>query len=501
MKKAFLALIAFSLFLTACSKDDSPTPAPEPEVKLNDEVHDFVWKGLNDFYLWKDNVPNLADTKDDVQKDYFTFLNGYSKPEDLFDGLLYQPNTIDKYSWIVDDYVALEQQFSGVSKSNGVDFQLVRLGDTNELFAYVKLILPNTDAANKNIKRGDMFLEVNGQQLTIENYRSLLFGANDTYELGLASIENNTISLTGEKVSLTKAVYTENPVYLTKTINKNGKKIGYLMYNSFTANFDEQLNNAFGELKAAGIDELVLDLRYNRGGSVRSATYLASMLTGQFNGQLFAKERWNAKWQNIFETQAPQFLVNNFTDEIVKTDSNDNVVLQATINSLNLTKLYIIISNDSASASELIINGLNPYLDVTLIGEKTEGKYIGSITLYDSENFFRSGNNLNTNHKYAMQPITLEIQNKLGENDKDGFDPNIVLAEEITDMGVIGEESDPLLARALNEAAGVATKSFKESSKFSKYQKVFSSKKAVNSKSEMYVSKNKDFYDFLKEHK
>ena len=490
MKKVFLAFLFLGLFFSSCSNDDG--------IALNNEVNDFVWKGLNDFYLWKDDVANLADTKDDSQNDYFSFLNNAGEPEDLFESLLYQPNTIDKYSWIEDDYIELEQRFSGVSKSNGVDFQLVRLSGSDDLFGYVKLILPNSDAVGKNIKRGDMFLEVDGQQLTINNYRQLLFGENDTYTLGLAKIENNIIDTTGETVSLTKEVYTENPVYITKTFNKNGKNIGYLMYNRFTANFDEQLNNAFGELKAAGINELILDLRYNRGGSGDSATYMASMITGQFNNQLFAKERWNAKWQNILETQAPHFLVNNFTNEIIKKDDQGNVIFQAAINSLNLTKLYVIVTNDSASASELVINGLLPYLSsVTLIGEKTEGKYIGSISLYDSDNFFRTGNNLNPNHRYVMQPITLEVQNKLGENDKDGFDPDIVLPEDITNMGVLGEESDPLFDRALNEAAGLATKSIREISKFSYFEKVVNS----NSELPLNVRKGKEFYDLLNENR
>lgn len=500
MKKTLLGLLFLGIFFLSCSSDDN-NPQPEPNVELNNEVNDFIWKGLNDFYLWKDNVANLTDNQDDNQNDYYTFLNSSGEPEDLFESLLFQPETIDKYSWIVDDYIELEQQFSGVSKSNGVDFQLVRLSGSDDIFGYVKLILPNSDASNKDIRRGDLFLEVNGQQLTLNNYRQLLFGENDNYTLGLAKIENNIIDTTGETINLTKQVYTENPVYLTKTFERNGKKIGYLMYNRFTSNFDAELNAAFSQLKAEGVTDLILDLRYNGGGSVRTSTYLASMITGQFNDQLFARERWNTKWQQIFENEAPQFLVNNFTNQIRNTDSQGNIILQETINSLNLNKLYIIATGDTASASELIINGLKPYIDVTLVGETTEGKAVGSITLYDSDNFFRTGENLNSNHFYAMQPITLEIVNKLGENDINGFPPDITLQEDLTNMGEIGEESDPLLERTLNEAAGVATKSFRELSKFAYFEKISSSKKIVPSNNNMFVTKNKEFYNFLKERK
>ncbi len=495
--KKFLMLFFTSVLFIACSSDDTQ---PDPAVSvLDDEVNDFVWKGLNDYYLWKGNVTNLADDKDDNRDDYFTFLNNSGAPEDLFESLLYQPETIDKYSWIVDDYIALEQQFSGVSKSNGVDFQLVLLSN-DDIFGYVKYILPNSDASNKNIERGDLFLEVDGQQLTLDNYIQLLFGENDSYTLGLAEVNGSIIDVTGETVSLTKEVYTENPVYITKTFNKNGQKIGYLMYNSFTSNFDGELNAAFGQLKAEGVTDLVLDLRYNGGGSVRTSRYLASMITGQFDGQLLAREKWNTKWQQIFENQAPQLLVNNFTNEIINTDSSGNVILQEAINSLGLTKLYIIATGDTASASELIINGLRPYIDVTLIGETTEGKAVGSITLYDSDNFTRSGSNLNTNHFYAMQPITVELVNKLGENDINGFPPDISLQEDLTNMGVLGEESDPLLERALSEITGTATRSFKELSEFAYLKKIAGSKDILPLTKEMYLEKDKEFYDFLKEH-
>src|SRR5690606_21071041 len=102
---------------------------------------------------------------------------------------------------------------------------------------------------------------------------------------------------TGESVLLNKTQYNENPVYITKTFDINGQKIGYLMYNSFIKDYETDLNNAFAQLKSEGATSLVLDLRYNGGGSVETATDLASMVTGQFNGQVFYKEFWNADRQ------------------------------------------------------------------------------------------------------------------------------------------------------------------------------------------------------------
>jgi C-terminal processing protease CtpA/Prc len=478
MKKIVLLLIIInSLLFVNCTNDDS-------NIALNNEVNDFVWKGLNLFYFWQADVPSLDDNRFANQDALNTFLNTYTESENLFDDLLFDTQNTDKFSWIVNDFIALEQQFQGITKNNGVEFGLVQLSGTNDVFGYVRYILPNSDASTKNIERGDLFLEVDGQQITIDNFRSLLFSENNSYTLGLASISNSTISLTGETVALTKEIYTENPVFITKTFDISGKKIGYIMYNAFTSDFDGELNNAFAQLKADGVTDLVLDLRYNGGGSVRSATQLASMITGQYNGQLFTRENWNAKLQEALEKQRPDDLINNFTNQL----SNGT-----TINSLNLTKLYVLVTGSSASASELVINGLNPYIDVKLIGTKTVGKYVASITLYDSENFRRSG--ASSNHTYAMQPIVLEELNKADVNDKDGFDPDIVLAEDFENLGTLGDEDEPLLQKALDDIIGISATVSKKP-KFSIVEEIGNSKSFLPIYNEMYVDKSLNMNEF-----
>ncbi len=482
MKNIILSVLTILTLLTvSCSNDDENTPQ---EI----EVQDFIWKGLNLYYFWQEDVPDLANERFSNQGELNNFLNNYADPEDLFDALLFNPGQEggDKYSWIVDDYIELEQQFQGTSKNNGVEFGLVQFSGSNDIFGYVQYILPNSDASNKDIKRGDLFLEVDGQQLTLDNYRDLLFGANDSYTLGLASIDNTTISLSGESVSLTKEIYTENPVFLTKTFDKGGKKIGYIMYNAFRANFETELNNAFLQLKSEGVTDLILDLRYNGGGRISTATNLASMITGQFEGELFSKESWNSKLQEALEEQFPERLINNFGSTI----ENNSI-----INSLNLTKLYVLVTNRSASASELVINGLKPYIDVILVGSKTEGKHVGSVTLYDSENFLRAG--ANQNHFYAMQPIVLQEVNKLGENNNNtGFDPNIPLAEDFGNFGVLGDDEEPFLEAALNDILGISTQ-VKPKSFFSGLKEIGHSKEMLYLHSGMYIKKDLDFKALL----
>ena len=466
--KYLLPLMALVIF--NCSKSDppvvteTPTPTPEPPkpVTLKSGINDFIWSGMNEVYLWQDDVPNLSDTKFSTQDQYYTFLNGYNTPEGLFDALLYQKDVVDKFSYLVDDYVSLENSFQGTSTSNGLDFQLVRLSGSNDLFGFVRYVANNSDASNKDIKRGDFFLTVNGQQLTISNYVNLLFGANNTYTLGMADITNNTIALNGKTVELTKTEFTENPIQVADVIEANGIKIGYLMYNQFIANFDEQLNDVFGQFKSEGVTELVLDFRYNPGGSVNSAILLSSMVTGQFTGNIFSKEIWNSKYQSYFEANDPVSLLNRFVNKI-----DDNTPL----NMLNLSKVYILTTDGSASASELVINGLDPYIDVVQIGTTTTGKYTASITLYDSPNFGRSG--ANPDHTYAIQPLVLKSANANDVTDYyNGLIPDYTITystsngvaegENLLNLGILGDINEPFLEKAIALITGSTAKSSNE---------------------------------------
>ena len=486
MKKYFVLSLLFIGLLVTVACDDDEKQIEIPTVTEDIEIQDFIWQGLNLFYLWQESVPKLDDSKIKDQTAYVNFLKSNPNPDDFFESLIYNRDNVDKWSWIVDDYIELENSFAGVYKTNGVDFGLVRFSGSDNIFGYVRLILPESDASDKEIKRGDIFTTVNGQTLTISNYRSLLFNSDmDTYTLDLSEIVDNTVIPTGVSVTLTKFEFTENPVFLKKVFHEDGRKIGYLMYNSFTANFDDELNDAFLYFKNEAVTDLILDFRYNPGGRVSTAGSLASMVTGQFKGELFNKERWNSKLQQEIENTHPEWLTSNFSDKMTN---------GKTIHSLNLNKVHIVITGSSASASELIINGLNPYIDVTLIGEKSVGKYVASVTLYDSSDFGREG--ANSRHKYAMQPIVLEEVNKLGENDKDGFDPDILLPEDLANLGVLGEDDEPLLQAAMNDILGISSKFSK--TKGMEFESVSNSRLHTALKDNMFVEKEEMLKIFKK---
>ena len=446
--KALTLLITVSFLTTSCFKDN------DDNLISANEINDFVWKGMNAFYLYKDNVPNLANDRFSSDEAYADYLNTFSKSESLFESLIHQSETVDRFSWIVNDYIALEQMFSGISTSNGMEFNLyTHPNNSNTVFGVVTYVLPNTSAESQNVKRGDLFHEIDNTQLTANNYTSLLSSDSYTINLGgyntngTAETNDDTIVPNNETKSLTKSQYTENPILVKNVLDVDGTKIAYLMYNGFTGTnqFNTELNNAFGEFKSANATELVLDLRYNPGGSVNTAILLASMITGQFTGDVFSTEQWNAEFQQALENEDPELLINR------SVNNNGG----APLHSLNLNKVYVLTTKRSASASELVINSLKPYIDVIQIGTTTAGKYQASTTLYDSSNFRREG--ANPNHTYAMQPLIFKSLNVNGVTDYfNGLSPNSdnTLNESINNFGVLGDINEPLLAATIAKIQG-----------------------------------------------
>lgn len=458
MKKYFLLFLATGILFSSCNNDDDGSLTPDKGITIDSDeilVQDFMWKAMNFWYFWQADVANLADDKfpntDAGTEAYIEFLSSEEDPGDFFDNEL--SFSEDRFSFYADDYTELTQALSGISKSNGLEFGLVQFSDSENIFGYVRYIIPNSDAATKDINRGELFTGVNGNTLTTTNYIDLLFGDEDTYILNMASIANNQVSANDKDVSLTKLEgLAENPVFLSKTFEIGAEKIGYLVYNAFTNEYDEDLNNAFADFKAEGITNLVLDLRYNPGGSVNTARLLSSMIYGTNTADVFLRQRWNDKIQEqLSESQLVDYFGNTTS-------------AGTTLNRLNLSKVYVLATYGSASSSELVMNGLAPYIDVVHIGEATRGKNEFSITMVDDfdNSYIYSADreaNINTKNNWAIQPLVGRNENADGFYDyTDGLTPDIDLEEDLANLGVLGDQNEPLLARAIQEITGTSSK-------------------------------------------
>jgi C-terminal processing protease CtpA/Prc len=482
MKNTFKSFLLLTiLFLSSCEK----TEIESIQNTTQDDINYFIWKGLNVYYFWQQDVPDLADNRFATFDDLYTYFRDFSSPEAVFESLLNRPE--DRFSVIVDDYVALENSFQGLNLSNGIEFGLVRYKtNSTNIFGYVRYVIPNSDAASKNITRGQIFTSINGQQLTDTNFSSLLFSNNKTYSMGFADYNDGDPVQNGTLVSLQKTDLQENPIAIAKVIEESNQKIGYLMYNQFARNYDADLNAAFANFKSENINDLIIDLRYNPGGSVQSASYLGSMVTGQFTDQVYSKEIWN---QKILAANPPETFINNFTNQIRNVDATGNVIVEENINSLGLNRVYIITSGSTASASELLMNALSAYIDVNIVGTTTVGKQVGSITLYDSDNLRKTGANFNTDHNYALQPLVLEITNKNNVNFPNGITPGtdlpgIILAEDFDNLGTLGDVNEPLLSRTIQYII-TGSKTNSKQQKAINFDEIYDSKMATPASNNM----------------
>lgn len=472
MKKYLLVFLAFGFIITSCKKNDdddeiiekiAEDPKEDPVVKSVADYpsQDFMWKVMNAEYFWQADVADLADSKDDVDADYAEFLSTEANPGDFFYkicnnhiNVVGEQTAVDRFSGAVENYKDLVNSLAGISKSNGLEYQLYLFQGSDDVYGVVTYVARDSDASTTDIKRGDFFVGVDGQTLNRNNFGDLLFGDNDTYTLTMADLANNTIEDNGTEIELTKVEnFSENPILVSEVIEENGIKIGYLMYNSFLAAYDEELNEVFGTFKAANIDELVLDFRYNGGGRVSSVVQIASSIYGTKTDEVLLRARFNDKVQGTYSSAQ------------LETNFSDKTIAGSAINELSLTRLFVLTTGATASSSELVINGLEPYIDVVQIGETSRGKNEFSTTFVDDPDGFyfynpaREGN-INPNNQWGIQPLWGRNENADGFSDyTSGLVPDFELEEDIANLGVLGDASEPLFALALSKITGDSSKS------------------------------------------
>jgi C-terminal processing protease CtpA/Prc len=388
----------------------------------------------------------------------------------------------------VDDSKTIDNWISGTSTTTGFDFMLAYIGSTSNLFGFVRYVYKNSPAEKAGLKRGDIFITVNGKQLTVSNYQTLLFNATG-YTLGFATITNHTISPNNRTMALTAIEMQEDPVLLDTVFVYHNQKIGYLVYNGFNADFDLELNDAFQQFKNAGIDQLIIDLRYNGGGSVQSAIYLGSMIYGTDPKKIFAVSQYNAELEDyLVSTDGASSLNDYFTGNITATQTHG----AAAINTLNMGKVYFIVSDNTASASELLINALKPYMNVVVVGINTVGKYVGSTTIKD---WTDNQGNVNPNNPYAMQPIIVKFANSAGVTDYvNGLTPDIHGEEDIANLMPFGDPTETLLSYVLGDISGTQVVSQTLKSATIGLRKVADSRKFKPFANDMYITPKTKYF-------
>ncbi|MDR2690795.1 MAG: hypothetical protein LBB73_00585 [Dysgonamonadaceae bacterium] len=420
------SLFSFLIITFSCEKDD-----PIEKESANATVNNWILENMNFYYLWNENIPSKT--------------NKSLSPDKYFESLLYKPE--DRFSWIQENFTDLLNYLSGIQMEAGYDYRLFRVADnTPNIIGIVNYIKPDSPASRTDLKRGDFFSSINDIRLTTNNYNNLLDELSDPHTLGI--IESFTELEPVKTISLPSVVkYEENPVLLDTVYHIGGKTIGYLVYNFFAEDkgdnsftYAKELNNIFSEFKTTGINEFILDLRYNGGGALTTSSELASMISNRKGTDVFCVMQYNKIVDEALKEQdGVNYNKSYFADRL-----GQNIP----VNKLTgLDRVFVITSERTASASEVLINGLKPYMDVILIGGITYGKNAGSITIYEEDQEKQKTN------KWGMQPIIVKIANVEASSDfGNGFSPDVEISE-YKNLPLIpfGDVDEPLLQAALVE--------------------------------------------------
>ncbi|HEU4553164.1 MAG TPA: S41 family peptidase [Chitinophaga sp.] len=409
-----------ALLMAACSKNPVPPPAPAGPVTQK-ETNTWILDSMRYFYLWNNTLPATADT----QPAAIAYFNRLKYSGDRF-SLIYDPNDLATYpKYMLYNY--------------GIDFSIVSWpGAPGGAIGVVKLVLEGSPAAQAGLRRGSYFTRINGTAVNSSNAAilsaALLQGASGTFTL--AAVNGNTVT---ENATITLAAQSlgENPVYRPGVRSINGRKVAYLFYNYFNDGYNQSVKGVFQDFKTAGANELILDLRYNPGGSVAAAALLAALVAPGINEQSgFAKYSGNGNLgQRII----------SFKSALSVPESGAPIAFGTLEPArLSLSRVFILCSNQTASAAELLINNLKPYTQVILIGQHTFGKDKGAVVISDMRTPKRMS--------WVLMPISYNLANAKGEGGyTQGIAPQYIVDEfSKQPLADVGDNADPLIAKAID---------------------------------------------------
>jgi len=391
--KYFLSqlLLVFSVVVIILSSSSSCEKDPAG-IQSEDSIYVMIDELMHSWYLWYDQVPRV-DPLD------------YSTPSALLDVLMYKP--LDKWSFvekkeIIDSYFEEGVQF-------GFGFY-IRFDESSNL--RVIIVYEDSEAFRQGIRKGDIIKSINGTPAGQINDFTAFFSsepATYTFEVTGSDLTTRTIQLSKEDVNL-------NGVLYRNIYQVSGEKTGYVVYDSFLGYTEEEVDEAFTYFKSNNITELIIDLRYNSGGYIHLTEKIAEMVLPV-----------SANGRPLYS-----YIHNNLVGPMYDTTVYCSINSELT---LNLDRVFFITTDISASASELLINSLEPHMDVYLIGSPTYGKPVGMYGFLVQD--------------WYIYPVTTQLINA------DGFGDfyNGLPVDKATSEGLgfdWGDENDPHLIQAFS---------------------------------------------------
>ncbi|MBK8807357.1 MAG: hypothetical protein IPO21_12230 [Bacteroidales bacterium] len=365
-------------------------------ITTPDDVNHFVYDLMHEYYFWYKKVPDMRESE----------IKSYSDPAYLLEDLKYQ--TIDRWSYI-EEVLQVKSTNSG-AYYQGYGFIPFIYDDKKLKVAYV---YKTSEAWQKGLRRGDIIEVYNGYTIAnLSSYDNITFYSDsdgDEISLVIKKSDGTKVDMT-----LTNTVVLQDEILHYDVITSNDKKIGYLAFDQFMDFNNDSIQSVISYFKSEMVNELVLDFRYNGGGDMKVMDNLLNSLI-----PLSHKSDFAYKFKH--------------NDKMVSEDSS--VYFKANDNNLNLTRLFVLTSENTASASELLISALNPYMDVYTIGDVTHGKPVG-MYVFEYE-------------KYEIAPICFVTFNSVNFGEYyDGLTPTTYAKDDLTKQ--LGDEKELLFSKAIN---------------------------------------------------
>lgn len=439
--------VAAMLGLSGCegTKVDKVENAPGPEVAKADQ---YAIDVLGTYYLWNEEIE-----KDLPRLDPDTCR----MPMEVVESIRYHEGgkEVDRWTVLTDDLKSFQNSVQGLGLTYGYGLQAGRLrGRDGEYYLVVSYVSNGGPAQDAGLKRGDVIITLDGKAITADN----IYDAYNSrsVSLGVSSVEGDSISSDVRTVSLNAVDMYEEPILVTRVFDVAGKKVGYLAYTGFDLKSSQALPDVFRDFKSMNIDELIIDLRYNGGGYAFTENVLASMIAPQANvvaGDIFQTEVYNSILSEVWKKQGED---TNTYFSTVHEISSQKLKIDVSDANLGIDKVYVIVTGGTASASEGLIVGLKPYMEVVLVGRQTYGKYCAGLLLAP-EDFYKSTYDYSLIKDWGMYVMISKFADCQGRNDSipDGIPVDVQVDDDPFDGCQLGDENETMLRAALQAAGKV----------------------------------------------
>ncbi|WP_071146222.1 S41 family peptidase [Bacteroides ihuae] len=402
---SILLILTVCTSFASCSGEDR-----RKEYVEQTELDHWIDSTMRQEYYWYEDIPATS------KLNYFnapaTFLKSVSTSK-------------DSYSFVED--------LTATNYNYGLKYKLYEL--TKKAYvAQVLYVIADSPASEAGLSRGDYITTINGDSITTTTSTALDEGS--TLKVSVAKYANGKLGTSEIKQLSVARATKDDPIYYHSVFTWDGKAVGYLVYNHFTAGIgdsDETYNNELLSLSKefSGVSNFILDLRYNNSGTMPSARLLGTILAPESAlGKTFCTMKYNNK-------KSPQEVSNTFDASLISTGTN-----------LNLQTIYVLVSATTSGNAELLISALKPYMNVVVIGAATKGNNLGLDTYTNSK------------YMWAIHIAVCKLSNAKGDTYESGFIPNYVVIESretFESFLPFGNTKELLLGTALSIIDGTYT--------------------------------------------